>query len=106
VAQYSDAKATDPAVAALRRKVKAVADDTLGKDEAYAAVIAGGRRHEIHVAHASGTVDNPMSETAIEVKYLANATPVLGRERAERARDMVLTLDQQTDVKALIALLA
>jgi 2-methylcitrate dehydratase PrpD len=106
VAQYSDAKATDPAVAALRRKVKAVADDTLGKDEAYAAVTAGGRRHEIHVAHASGTVDNPMSEAAIEAKYLANATPVLGRERAERARDMVLMLDQQPDVKALIALLA
>jgi 2-methylcitrate dehydratase PrpD len=106
VAQYSDAKATDPAVAALRRKVKAVADEKLGKDEAYAAVIAGGRRHEIHVAHASGTVDNPMSEAAIEAKYLANATPVLGRERAERIRDMVLTLDQQTDVKALIALLA
>src|SRR6202035_2142308 len=61
VVQYSDAKAANPAVAALRRTVKAVADDTLRKDEAYASITAGGRRHDIHIAHASGTADNPMS---------------------------------------------
>ena len=44
VAQYSDDKAADPVVATLRRKVKAVADDTLRKDEAYAAIVAGGKR--------------------------------------------------------------
>ena len=42
-AQYSDAKASDPAVVALRRKVKPVADESLRKDEAYAYVLAGGR---------------------------------------------------------------
>ena len=106
VAQYSDAKATDPAVAALRRKVKAVADDTLRKDEAYAAITAGGKRHEVHIAHASGTADNPMSDAAIEAKFLANATPVIGRERAERARAFVWSLETQPDVRELIALLA
>ena len=106
VAQYSDAKAADPAVAALRRKVKAVADDTLRKDEAYAAITAGGRRHDIHIAHASGTADNPMSDAAIEAKFMANAAPVIGRERAERARDFVQSLETQPDMRALIALLA
>jgi 2-methylcitrate dehydratase PrpD len=106
VAQYSDAKATDPAVAALRRKVKAVADESLRKDEAYATIIANGARHEIHVAHASGTADNPMSDSAIEAKFLANAIPLIGRERAERARDFVLSLEKQPDVRELAALLA
>jgi 2-methylcitrate dehydratase PrpD len=106
IAQYSDAKATDPAVATLRRKIKPVADDTLRKDEAYAAVTVGGKRHEVHVAHASGTADNPMSDTAIETKFLANATPVIGRERAERARDFVWSFEQKPDVQELIALLA
>src|SRR6202022_987685 len=49
IAQYSDAKAAAPAVGALRRKTKAVADATLRSDEAYATVIAAGKRHEIHV---------------------------------------------------------
>jgi 2-methylcitrate dehydratase PrpD len=105
VAQYSDAKAADPAVAALRRKVTAVADDTLRKDEAYAAITADGRRREAHIAHASGTADNPMSDAAIEAKFMANAAPVIGRERAERARDFVRALETQPDMRELIALL-
>ena len=106
IAQYSDAKATDPAIAALRRKVKPVADTSLRRDEAYATVIAAGKRHDIHIAHASGTADNPMSDAAIEAKFLANAAPVIGRERAERARDIVWALDKQKDMRELIALLA
>ena len=106
VAQYSDAKAADPTVAALRRKVKAVADETLRKDEAYAAITAGGKRYEVHVAHASGTADNPMSNAAIEAKFLANATPVIGRERAERANAFVLSLEKQPDIRELVTLLA
>ena len=106
VAQYSDAKAKDAAVAALRRKIKPVADDTLRKDEAHASILAGNQRHDVHVAHASGTTDNPMSDAAIEAKFLANATPVIGAARAGHARDLVWTLEQQTDLRALIALLA
>jgi 2-methylcitrate dehydratase PrpD len=106
VAQYSDAKAADPMVAALRRKVKATPDETLRKDEAYAVIVAGGQRHEIHIAHASGTADNPMSDAAIEAKFMANASPVIGRERAERGRDFVNSLEKQPNVAELAALLA
>jgi len=106
IAQYSDAKATDPLVAALRAKVKAVADDNLRKDEAYAAIVTGEARHEAHIAHASGTADNPMSDAAIEAKFLANATPAIGAERARRACDLVWSLEKQADMRELIALVA
>jgi 2-methylcitrate dehydratase PrpD len=105
-AQYTDARAADPAVAALRRKVKATADATLRKDEAYATVVAEGERHEIHIAHASGTADNPMSDGQIEAKFLANATPVIGADNARRAVERIRTLEKQKDVRELIALLA
>jgi 2-methylcitrate dehydratase PrpD len=105
VAQYSDAKAADPMVAALRRKVKAVADKTLRKDEAWAAITAGDKRHEVHVAHTTGTSGNPISNAEIEAKFLANAAPVIGRERAERARAFVWSLETQPDVRELVALL-
>jgi 2-methylcitrate dehydratase PrpD len=105
VTQYSDAKAKDAAVAALRRKIKPVADESLRKDEAHASVLAGGRRHDAHIAHASGTAGNPMSDKAIEDKFVANATPAIGADRAARARDTVWQLEKQPDVRALIALL-
>jgi 2-methylcitrate dehydratase PrpD len=106
MAQYSDAKAVDPAVAALRRKVKPVADDTLRKDEAHAVITAAGRRHEVHIAHASGTAENPMSDAQIETKFMANASPAIGDERAKSAAALVWALDKQPDVRELIALLA
>jgi 2-methylcitrate dehydratase PrpD len=105
IAQYSDARASDPVVAALRRKVKPVADATLRKDEAYATVIAGGRRHEIHIAHASGTAENPMSDSAIESKFLANAEPAIGKERARQTAECVWNLEQKPDMRALLSLL-
>src|SRR5882672_7344275 len=61
IAQYSDAKARDPLVAALRGKVKAQGDEALGKDEAHVVITVAGKRHEIHIDHASGTAENPMS---------------------------------------------
>jgi 2-methylcitrate dehydratase PrpD len=106
IAQYSDAHAADPLVAALRRKVQAVGDETLRKDEAHATVVAGGARHEVHVAHASGTTDNPMSDAAIEAKLLANATPAIGGERARKACELVWSLETCADVRELIVLVA
>jgi 2-methylcitrate dehydratase PrpD len=105
-AQYSDARAVNTAVAALRRKVKPVADATLRRDEAHAAIVAGGRRHEAHVAHASGTTQNPMSDAQIEAKFLANATPVIGAERAQRGVEWIAGLEKQPDMRGLIALSA
>jgi 2-methylcitrate dehydratase PrpD len=106
VAQFSDAKATDPRIAALRNKVKPVADATLRQDEAHASITLGDRRHEVHVAHASGTADNPMSDEQIAGKFLANAAPVIGADRAQRAVDWIARLEQQPDMRPLIALLA
>jgi 2-methylcitrate dehydratase PrpD len=106
MAQYSDAKAVDPAVAALRRKVKPVADETLRKDEAHAVITAAGKRHEVHIAHASGTAENRMTDAQIEAKFLANASPTIGEERARSVAAFVWSLEQQPDVRELIALLA
>ena len=106
IAQYADARAADPAVAALRRKVQAVADETLRRDEAHAAIVAAGVRHDIHVAHASGTADNPMSDAAIEQKFRANAEPAIGSERARHACDIAWSLESLADVRTLIAAVA
>jgi 2-methylcitrate dehydratase PrpD len=105
-AQYSDARATDQAVVALRRKVKPVADETLRRDEARATIVASGKRHEVHIAHASGTAENPMSDAQIETKFMANAAPVIGAERARRAVEWICTLEKQADMRELIALIA
>jgi hypothetical protein len=56
--------------------------------------------------NGSGTTSNPMSNAAIKAKFLANATPMIGRERAERACAFVWAIEKQPNIRTLIALLA
>ncbi|WP_230532853.1 MmgE/PrpD family protein [Microvirga roseola] len=104
IAQYTDKRALDPEVAALRDKVSAHMDESLRRDQAWAAVVTrSGERYEHLVEHASGTVDNPMSDDAIERKFLANAVPVIGEARARALCEAVWRLDRIDDVRDLLA---
>jgi 2-methylcitrate dehydratase PrpD len=105
-AQYTDAKAMDPAIMALRQKTTAIADESLRNDEAHATVVADGRTYEFHVDHATGTIDNPMGDEAIREKFLANAEPVIGMQRAKQVCDWVWALEKQSDMRELLALCA
>jgi 2-methylcitrate dehydratase PrpD len=105
-AQYTDQRAVDPAVVALRQKVKVIVDESFRKEQAQATLIAGGNRYEAAVEHASGTPDNPMSDAAIEAKFIANAQPVIGTERTHRIAELVWKLDKLEDVRELTVLCA
>jgi 2-methylcitrate dehydratase PrpD len=107
IAQFSDARASAPDVVALRGKIEVTADESFRKDQAQATlVMTSGERIEACVAHASGTVDNPMSDRAIEDKFLANAAPVVGDERARQIAATAWRLDKLGDVRELIGLCA
>lgn len=105
-AQYSDARATDPVVRALRQRVHVATDDAFTKGEAEVKITAGGVVHEYRVEHASGTAGNPMTDAAIEKKFLANAEPVLGAERAAALKDLVWRLPQLGDASEINRLCA
>jgi 2-methylcitrate dehydratase PrpD len=105
IPQYTDNKARDPVLIALRRKVKPIADPSLRRDEAYASLVAGNTKEQAHVPHASGTVQNPMSDEAIEAKFLANATPAIGALRAMRVCETLRALETLPDMRDLTGLL-
>jgi 2-methylcitrate dehydratase PrpD len=107
VAQYTDARALAADVVDLRRKVRVSVDERFRRDEAHVAVVdARGMRHEAHVDHAAGTVANPMSDAALEAKFLANAVPTVGEERAREIAEMVRKLDALADIRDLLRLCA
>ncbi|TAK79360.1 MAG: MmgE/PrpD family protein [Dehalococcoidia bacterium] len=104
-AQFSDARARDPQIAALRALVRATPDARLGEDEVHVTIrLADGRALSTHVEHATGSPENPMPDAHLEEKYGALATPVLGETDAEALLHAAWTLDQAPDVRALMAL--
>jgi 2-methylcitrate dehydratase PrpD len=107
IAQFTDQRAAGPDVVALRSKIEVTTDEHLRKDEARAVLVpVAGERLEVHIAHASGTVDNPMSDAAIENKFLANAEPVIGAERARQIAAYAWKLEALNDARDLVKLCA
>jgi len=61
-----------------------------------------GASHDVQIAHATGTVSNPMSDQALREKFLGNATPVIGADQARRVAEVVGNLDALGDIGDLV----
>ncbi len=103
--EFSDAVVNDPQVVALRNKVQATVDDSIEEAAAHVtAVLRDGRRVEVQVDHAIGSLQNPLSDAQLEAKFGSLVVPVLGRARADEITKACRTLASLPDVRALTAL--
>ena len=103
VAQFTNERSGDPAVQALRRLIQVRPDPSFRLDQSAATVrTRSGATHEAQIAHANGTTANPMSDEALREKFLGNATPVVGADRARRVVDLIWRLETLGDVGELV----
>lgn len=93
--QFTDAKPHDPAIAALRRRVRLTRDDHLGEDEARVRLtLADGTAVEYHVAHAVGSPDNPMTDEHLDRKFRTLTAGRCSDERREALLRELRRIDQ------------
>ena len=84
-AQYSDAKVADPVIVALRERVHAVVDPALSEDAAHVRIrLHDGRTLERRVAHALGSVGNPMHDRDLEAKFRGLCAQIIDDPAIER----------------------
>jgi 2-methylcitrate dehydratase PrpD len=104
-AEFADDIVTRSDVAALRRKIVATVDDAI--DEAAAdvtAVLGDGRRIHVFVEHAVGSLERPLSDSALDAKFSALSEPVLGAARTLQLLAACRRLGELQDVRDLTAL--
>ena len=103
VVQFTDERSRDVDVLALRRVVQVKPDPSYRLDQAAARVrTRSGATHEAEIAHATGTVSNPMSDQALREKFLGNATSAIGADQARRVIDIIWKLDTLGEVGELV----
>jgi 2-methylcitrate dehydratase PrpD len=103
--EFSDAAVNDPRAVELRRKVQATVDDSIAEESVHAvAVLKDGRRVEIHVEQAIGSMHNPLSQVQLEAKFEGLVTPVLGAAGVPPITQACRALGQLADVRSLTAL--
>jgi 2-methylcitrate dehydratase PrpD len=105
-AQFSDQRVSAPDALALRQKVRATVDPTLGKEQARVSILLkDGTRHDLRVEHFSGSLERPLTDAELDAKFLALSTPALGSAAAP-ALAALRTLPQERNVADVARLCA
>ncbi len=90
---------------ALRRKVVATVDRSIGEASAdVVAILAGGRREHVFVEHAIGSLQRPMSDADLDAKFESLVAPVLGKPRSKELARAAWGLGDAREVRGLLAL--
>lgn len=98
VREFSEAIVFDPAVIALRGKVRAELDPSLPVGAACVVItLAGGRSFAHTVINARGSLEQPLSDAEIEAKLRKHALAGAPGCDADRIIEAVWTLDRDDD---------
>jgi 2-methylcitrate dehydratase PrpD len=103
--EFSSEIVNRPDMVALRSKVVATIDDSI--DEASAdvtAILKDGRRVHVHVEHAIGSLQNPMTDAQLETKFHALSDAILGTEATSRLIESCWNTADLKDLRSLTAL--
>ena len=85
--------------------MSATTDTSLGEDETYLTItLMDGRTLKQHVAHATGSPDNPMTDAALESKFHTLAEAVLPDDQAERLLQAAWAMDKAPNLDEVAAL--
>ena len=105
-AQFSDQRVSAPDALALRQKVRAAVDPTLGKEQARVSILLkDGTRHDLRVEHCAGSLARPLTDAELDAKFLALSAPALGSAAAS-ALAALRTLPQKRNVADVARLCA
>ncbi len=82
--QFSNACVRDPRVIAVRGRVTATPDDKLRKTEARVSIrLKDGKSVSVHVEHALGTLQRPMSDADLETKFRGLTDGILDPQQSD-----------------------
>ena len=102
-AQFTDARAADAAVAALRDRIDFSEDPSLSRRAAVVSLeLNDGTTYTEKIEHPTGTPGNPMSDAMVQEKFSGLATAALGAEKAAKAQRALWDIDKPSAVRELM----
>ena len=103
IAQFSNERSADQGVQELRKQITIKPVASFRLDQAAATVwTKSGTKFDSEIEHATGTVANPMLDTALSEKFLGNAAPILGESRAKALVNKIWELETLSDIGEIV----
>lgn len=99
--EYTDQVVNDPKVIALRDKVQAIVDESMPEDAAdLELVTVDGKRHQVRVEHAVGSLEKPMTEPQLKAKFVGQAQATIGQEKSEALWNWAIDIASKSSLGA------
>jgi 2-methylcitrate dehydratase PrpD len=100
--EFSDALVVRADVVALRERIEASVDPSIGEASADVTIsCSDGRRLHVFVEHAVGSLQRPMSDEDLQRKFHGLVDPVLGASPASSVIEQCAALPTAADVRGL-----
>ncbi len=105
--EFSAAAIVDPVIQALRDKVRAELAAHMPTGEASVTVtLRDGRSETAHVRHPRGSLDNPLTDEALEAKFKDNARYAPRVKDPSQLIERIWSVDTAGDLRILMRLMA
>ena len=92
--EFTDARVLDPAVIAVRRRLRFIPSERIARDAVdVVATTRGGQVHRFGIEHATGSVDRPMTDAQLHAKIVAEAARTLGEAAARSLADRLFAAE-------------
>jgi 2-methylcitrate dehydratase PrpD len=106
--QFNDARLKEPRLLKLSEMVRISVDDSLprGVSCLMAMEMDDGAKYVSQIDYPKGSIQNPMSDDELRVKFDSLTVPVLGAARSAEAAAIVADIEECRDIGLLMRLLA
>jgi 2-methylcitrate dehydratase PrpD len=106
--QYTDRKLKDRQLQRIMNRTEITVNEKLPRGVSCKMTVTteDGSKFVSEVDYPKGSVQNPMSDAEIRIKFDTLATPVIGEQRAQRIAELVANIEKSNDVGALMRLTA
>lgn len=111
IEDFYERRFRDPVALAFMDKIKVVEDPALtskGSDILgchMEVMLTDGSSQRMEMPYPPGTIQNPATSAELDTKFHDLADPVIGKARAQRARNLILSLDSAMKLDELVSLL-
>ena len=100
--QFTDEAVQDPETIALRDRVEATIDENVSEEEAFVSItLKNGKVVDIHIEHAIGSVQRPLTTEQLEHKFADQAQSALPMSQIEDVMAMCWEIDSLDAISEL-----
>jgi len=101
--QYQDEKVNNQEIIAFQKKIKPKTDENMAKDKVFAVLQTySGKKHEVLIEHATGSLENPMTQKQINQKFKNLCNYLLDKNQMNNVIEKMMHFEELDSIEEIL----